>query len=167
MEKLKKEKIISIDLDDCLIPWDNSVFIETEEEKKEYYEKIKIETFKNLHALAFFSLMTFGHKKILIHSSWGMTWDKLTDFLNEDDIYEKDFFENIKKFIEFNFDIIDIDRKSDRKLFLEKMKEKYFIIALDDMNLSDLNDEHFIYIPTYGKIKLLNMFKAIEKMERN
>jgi len=162
---MKKEKLISIDLDDCLIPWDNSVFIETDEEKKEYYEKIKLETYKNLHALAFFSLFKFGHKKILIHSSWGMTWDNLTDFLNEDDIYEKKFFEDIKEFIEFNFDIIDIDRESDRKKFLERQKEKYFIIALDDMNLIDVEDENLIYIPTFGKIKLLEMVNELIRRE--
>ena len=154
--------IIAIDIDDCLIDWNDL----PEEHKLKQFEL-------NLERISYIIKKT--NSKLFLTSSWSLVLNIENDILKFKQSYvPKHFDENYKyeclilhllntKLIE-KYGIIGLskgDREEDVK---ELLKESNKVLTIDDYNFPNLGENH-LHLPVYGFIHNYQIKESIKFFE--
>ena len=133
------DKIICFDIDDCILPHYNML-------PKEH----RIQIFKlNLERLVYLCQQTGA--KLFMTSSWGMILKVNNGYLtfkaefDYGDEFEQEVVRIINSYLqEYIVGISCGDRREDIKILL--LQENTLVVAIDDMDLSDIENKNFKYI---------------------
>jgi len=149
-EEEYSKNIISVDLDDCLIPW------HLQHKGLNYIIKC---TEINLKVIR--RLLEEFDADLAIHSSWGCTWNKPNSIsLFGDDLSKI----RILFDVYFKGKIKLVDYSNDRITFLKELSKKSKVLALDDIDLNDLNSENLMYVQTLGKVDYSKLQEKVKKL---
>jgi len=158
------KNILCIDFDDCIYPpsiltdktfWDNSISI----------KQLDVNIDKVL------KLKSVSNFEIFLTTSWSLSYDyceetksvslknTFKEYMTSDTLAAQFYFEKL------NGSIIGISKGDRKEDILDLLDKGYRVVAIDDMDLSDINDDNYKYIGVYGSLNfsdsrtIFNFFK--------
>ena len=133
-------KIICFDIDDCILPHYNML------PKEHRFQIFRLNLERLVH------LCEETEAKLFMTSSWGMLFkvkdSGLITFKDEFDYgdeFEQEVLEIMNSYLQpYMIGVSNGERKEDIKILL--LQEDTFVVAIDDMDLSDIDDDNFRYV---------------------
>jgi len=152
IQDIKNEKILALDLDDCIIPW-----MDFKNYKNYQNEYIISETEKNIKYIKEFCKK--NNFKIVLTSSWARELNENFELKKQQEkIYEtlwNIIFSNIKDYL------ISKDPFNDRILCIDVLLDNNYVLAIDDLDLS----HYFSSFSNFDMINVVNGNKLQEKLK--
>lgn len=135
---VKNSRVICFDIDDCILPHYNML-----------PKRHRLDIFRlNLERLVHLSVIT--DSKLFVTSSWGMIWKLIDGELHFKDEFDwvSDFEVEITDILNnyLNGRIIGLSKGERNEDIDELLKAGNRVVALDDMDLSNIKNDDFLYI---------------------